>query len=180
MSVRPATPDDAYDIVRINVDGWRQAYASIVPEEVLAAMDVDARVPRYRQRMSEPSPFETLVATFTDSGPVLGYVSCGPYRIGQSARSLDSAVGEVVAVYVDPPRWGAGTGRVLLDAALHRLVERGFDEVRLWVLEANEGARRFYARTGFAPDGARAGYPVARPDGSVVELAEIRYTRRIG
>jgi ribosomal protein S18 acetylase RimI-like enzyme len=180
VTVRPAIPDDAHDIVRINVAGWRRAYTGIVPAEVLAAMDIDARVPRYRQRMGEPGSFETLVATAADGGPVLGYVSCGPYRIGQSARCLDSRVGEVVAIYVDPAAWGAGTGRVLMDAALHRLVERDFDEVRLWVLEANEGARRFYARTGFAPDGARAGYPVSRPDGSVVELAEIRYARHLG
>ena len=92
---------------------------------------------------------------------------------------LHRQIGEVTAIYVDPPHWGTGAGRALMDAACGRLVERGFTTVRLWVLAANHQARRFYERAGFVPDGATAGYPVGRPDGSVIELPEVRYTREL-
>jgi GNAT superfamily N-acetyltransferase len=175
VTVRPGVPDDAYDIVRINAAGWRRAYIGIVPEDVLAAIDVDRRAQRYRQRMAEDATNETLVAA--DGQRIVGYVHYGPYRDGES---LDPSVGEVAAIYVDPDAWGTGAGRLLMEAALDRLAGRGYPEVRLWVLEANDGARGFYAHLGFQPDGARSTFPVRRPDGSVVDLLEVRYARRAG
>lgn len=44
--------------------------------------------------------------------------------------------------------------------------------MRLWVLEENDRARRFYERMGLAPDGARDTFT---PDGTTVELPEVRY-----
>lgn len=178
LTVRTATPDDAGDIVRINVHGWRKAYAGIVPDDVLATLDVAARVERYRHRMGRSSQFESLLVL--DAGATVGYTSIGPYRIGQHEGVLSRRVGEVVAIYVDPLRWGTGAGRALMGAALDRLAERGFAEVRLWVLADNARARRFYERAGFAPDGTRGSYPVSRPDGSVVDLPELRYARPLG
>ncbi len=177
LTVRAATGDDAADIVRINVHGWRRAYRGVVPDDVLAAMSIEDRVDRYRQRMSQPSDFETLVAQ--DGGAIVGYVSLGPYRVGQRDGVLSRRVGEVVAIYVDPSRWGTGAGRLLMTSALRRLAGRGFQSVRLWVLVDNSQARRFYERAGFTPDGAHAHYPIGRPDGTVVDLPELRYTRRL-
>jgi ribosomal protein S18 acetylase RimI-like enzyme len=178
LTVRDATPEDAADIVRINVCGWRRAYRGIVPDEVLASMDVEDRVERYRQRMSRPGGgFETLVVQ--DDAKVVGYVSLGPYRIGQRDGVLSRRVGEVLAIYVDPSRWGTGAGRLLMTSALHRLAEHGFHSVRLWVLMDNVQARRFYERAGFTPDGTHASYPIGRPDGTLVDLPELRYARRL-
>jgi ribosomal protein S18 acetylase RimI-like enzyme len=174
-TVRTATPQDAADIVRINVCGWRLAYAGIVPDDVLAAIDVPDRVERYRHRMSRPSQFESLLVQ--DGGVTVGYTSLGPYRIGQHEGVLSRRVGEVVAIYVDPPRWGTGVGPALMHAALDRLAARAFASVRLWVLAENARARRFYERAGFVPDGTRGTYPVGRPDGTVVDLPELRYAR---
>ena len=173
LTLRTATPHDARDIVRINVEAWRQAYAGIVPDDVLQEMDIDSRTVRYQQRMAEATRYETLLAV--DGDETVGYVNFGPYRDGDS---LDETVGEIVAVYVDPRHWRGGAGTALMKAAGERLAERGWGETRLWVLEANDSARRFYAGLGFRPDGTSATYPVRRRDGSVVELAEIRYTNR--
>ena len=174
VTVRAATLEDAADIVRINVHGWQKAYAGIVPDEVLDAMDPAGRVEHYQRRMSQPD-FEHHVAV--DDAVVVGYVTLGPYRIGQYDGIRHRSVGEILAIYVDPPRWGTGAGRTLMHAALARLAGRDFRSVRLWVLAANHQARRFYERAGFAPDGTSAAYPVARPDGSIVDLPEVRYAR---
>jgi ribosomal protein S18 acetylase RimI-like enzyme len=175
LTLRPAGPGDAYEIVRINADGWRRAYAGIVPDDVLAAIDVDQRARRYERRLAEDRTHDTVVAQ--DDDAIVGYVYFGPYRDGES---LDPSVGEICAIYVDPKLWGTGAGRLLMTDARDRLVERGRVEIRLWVLEANHPARGFYAHLGFRPDGGRSTFPVRRPDGSIVELMEVRYAWRAG
>jgi GNAT superfamily N-acetyltransferase len=170
VTVRPGIPDDAHDIVRINAAAWRRAYVGIVPDDVLDAIDIDRRAQRHRQRMAEEQTHRTLVAV--DGERTVGYVYFGPYRDGES---LDQSVGEVGAIYVDPDSWGIGAGRLLMEAALDRLTGHGYAEIRLWVLEANDAARGFYAHLGFQPDGVRSTFPVRRPDGSVLDLKEVRY-----
>ena len=72
-------------------------------------------------------------------------------------------VGEVIAtsdghlsrLYVDPDHWGQGLGAWLHDAAVNHLRSAGCATASLWVLEANDRARRFYERRGWRPNGRR-------------------------
>lgn len=57
---------------------------------------------------------------------------------------------EIEKLYVEPTFQGRGIGAALLAYAVEHLGAR-----RLWALEKNAGARRFYARHGFKPTGAR-------------------------
>ena len=52
-------------------------------------------------------------------------------------------------LYVVPEEWGNGVAAVLHEAALDRLRASGCAEARLWVLEDNRRARRFYERRGW-------------------------------
>jgi RimJ/RimL family protein N-acetyltransferase len=179
LTLRAAEPADAAEIVRINTDGWRRAYVGIVPDDVLAAIDVDARTQRYQRRMVEERTHDTLVAVDDQCGAdgrIVGYVHFGPYRDGETPHP---AVGEVVGIYVDPPAWGTGAGRLLLTGAVDRLTEDGCEEIRLWVFEANHPARGFYAHLGFRLDQGRSTFPVRRVDGTLVQLPEVRYVRRV-
>lgn len=51
-----------------------------------------------------------------------------------------------------------GTGRRLMETALHAARERGATRVFLEVRESNAGARAFYACLGFSQDGRRPNY----------------------
>lgn len=178
VQVRTAAPTDAADVERVRVRTWQAAYAGIVPDDVLAALDdqLEERAGRIRDRWSAPGPrrFTTLVAV---DPVVCGFVTYGPYRIedGPDGR-LEAAAGEVLAVYVEPRRQGRGAGRALLDAAVAALGNAGVSEVRLWVLEENAPSRRFYERYGFVADGARQHFRVRQSDGTPVDLPEVRYT----
>lgn len=55
------------------------------------------------------------------------------------------------ALYLDPSHVGRGLGRALMTRALDDLRARGFAEVRLWALEGNLRAERFYACAGLSP-----------------------------
>jgi GNAT superfamily N-acetyltransferase len=57
------------------------------------------------------------------------------------------------AMYVLPAAWGRGLADELHAAAVDQLRAHGAMRARLWVLELNARARRFYERHGWRPDG---------------------------
>ncbi len=67
--------------------------------------------------------------------------------------------GEIISFYTDPACTGRGYGSVLMEEALRRLRANGYLNCYVFVLRENEGARRFYARHGFAWDGTEEHIP---------------------
>ena len=55
----------------------------------------------------------------------------------------------MAGLHVLPSQWGRGVGSALHDAALSLLGEAGYDMAWLWVLAANDRARRMYERRGW-------------------------------
>jgi ribosomal protein S18 acetylase RimI-like enzyme len=172
--VRPATVDDAEAIAGLHVRAWRVAYAGIVPDDVLGQLDPAAWAQR-RLRAIESRRSTMLVAADTDTGGLAGFIECGAGRTTGDWDNVDPAEGQVYAIYVDPQCWGTGAGRALMDAGVAALTAAGRSPVRLWVLDANDRARRFYERYGFVLDGERSSYPFTGPTGPPVLLDEVRY-----
>lgn len=170
LVVRAMTEADIDAVAEVHVRTWRAAYAGIMPDEVLDALDPAISAARRRERKM-PDGAATVVAE--NDGEVVGFASFGPCRVQGTRDEYDTRYGEVYAIYVRPEHWGTGAGRALMAAASEALA--GYPEFRLWVLEDNRRARRFYERAGLVPDGEREFYT---PPGSQVELAEIRYTAR--
>jgi ribosomal protein S18 acetylase RimI-like enzyme len=171
--VRPQRDDDIEQVAAVQVRTWRAAYAGLMPADVLAALDPAESAGHRRGYVAHPH-VRTVVAD--DGGRVAGFATFGPFRRGEQDDDLDHGIGQVYALYVDPDRWGGGLGRSLLAAARADLIARGMTELRLWVLESNAPARRFYERSGLAADGERSSIRLVHPDGAVTELADIRYS----
>jgi GNAT superfamily N-acetyltransferase len=181
VTIRRERPDDADAVAGVHVRAWQSGYAGIMPAEVLDRLNPAAWAQRRRQwrTADDDSVFTTLVAE--DDGRIVGFVTVGPYRRGQDHEDLDPAYGEVLAMYVEPVRWGGGIGGALMSAAREALAAAGHGTARLWVLEDNARARRFYERAGFACDGARSTYTIQLTAGDEpVALDEIRYVARVG
>ncbi|MFE9956806.1 GNAT family N-acetyltransferase [Micromonospora sp. NPDC005299] len=179
-TIRREEPDDAEAIARVHIRGWQAGYAGIMPAEVLDRLNPLAWAQRRRDLgTADPEhPFTTLVTEV--DGTIEGFTTFGPYRNNQDRGDLDPAYGEILAVYLDPARWGSGTGQALLTAARAGLAERGFPEYRLWVLADNARARRFYERAGLSADGEESTYAVPLHGGrDPVRLRELRYTARL-
>lgn len=66
------------------------------------------------------------------------------------------APGWLNGLYVRPEAWGTGVAARLHERALEAL---GPGTARLWVLEENHRARRFYERRGWRPDGTTRDVP---------------------
>ena len=73
-------------------------------------------------------------------------------RDGEAVGFIDRAGATVRALYVAPDRRGEGVGKALLDHAKGEA-----ETLDLWCFQANEGARAFYAREGFAEAGRTPG-----------------------
>jgi GNAT superfamily N-acetyltransferase len=164
VQVRHATARDAASIARIQERGWQVAYRHVFPADKLDRGGfIKAEV--WRQRLRHPpSGWATFVAA--RERLVVGFASVGP------SRDLPR-LGELYAIYVEPDEWSAGAGSALLREAERELGGR-FGEATLWVLEANDRARRFYERAGWSLDGARKA-----DERWGVEAPEVRYRKRV-
>ena len=144
--LRAAGAADADALAAVFVAAWRAAYPGVVDDAVLDALD-EREVSDWLGNLVASATQQTLVAE-SSTGPVLGFV-----RFGEDPA--DSRNGHIYGLYVHPDASGGGVGRRLLERGLAELEARGQRTVTLWVFEANQRARRFYAAAGFSPDGAR-------------------------
>jgi GNAT superfamily N-acetyltransferase len=170
VEVRAAVVEDAEQIADVHVRSWQAGYRGLLPQDYLDGLDPAARVPARRQLLEASDLPRTGTLVAADDGQVVGFAHVGPSR----DEDADSSVGEVFAIYLAPGAWGKGHGRELMAAALADLVQAGYRQATLWVLEPNARARRFYEAAGFRPDGASM-----EDDSRGFPLAEIRYRRAL-
>jgi ribosomal protein S18 acetylase RimI-like enzyme len=143
--LRPASPLDALDAARVHVRSWQSGYRGILPDDYLDAQRPEDRAARYTFADPDPSKPATIVAL--DDSVLCGFVTTGP------AHERTAGAGHLMALYVDPARWGRGIGRALLDEGRRQLSMRGYREAVLWVLAGNHRAERCYQADGWSWDG---------------------------
>ena len=146
--IRKATVDDAYGIASVHVRSWQVAYRGHMPDDFLDGLDVEKRMNMWRA-LTQDSDKIIFIAEDIE-GEIVGFSALGPSR--DPDAKPDTA--EVSAIYIHPEKWGKGIGRTLLSTSLGEVRKREFDQLTLWVLEANQRARSFYDSFGFTQDGA--------------------------
>ena len=90
---------------------------------------------------------DIVILVAEQDGEVLGYTYAGVE--GYDYMALRGPAGALYDIVVDPAHRGHGVGRMLLDATLTALEERGAPRVVLSTAEQNESAQRLFARAGF-------------------------------
>jgi ribosomal protein S18 acetylase RimI-like enzyme len=167
--IRPASPDDAGQIAVVHVRSWQATYRGLVPQDYLDGLDPADRVARWRGVVQDLDWPRDGVYVAERDGTVCGFVSLGATR---DPDGDPGQTGEISAIYLLPEFWGHGLGGAMMASALGSLAAAGYQQATLWVLDSNERARRFYARGGWADDGA-----VKRDDSWGFPLHEVRYRR---
>jgi GNAT superfamily N-acetyltransferase len=147
--VRRARPSDALRLGEAHVQAWLDAYRGIVPQDVLDGLSVERRATSW-QRLLARSEVATWVVE--DGGRMVGFASVGP---AEDEGEDPSVTAELLAMYLLEGYWGRGLGRRLMEIVTEEMDKRGFEHALLWVLEANDRARRFYEKGGWVADGAR-------------------------
>lgn len=145
-AVRPATASDVDDIVRIQAVTWRVAYAELVPEGALAALEAPAARDAWAGAVAAGGGYHLFVAT--EGAWTVGFCAAA-HHAGEGG-----ALAEIGTLLVEP-RWGRrGHGGRLLATAAGALRGHGADRGQAWVPEADAASLRFYARAGWEPDAA--------------------------
>jgi ribosomal protein S18 acetylase RimI-like enzyme len=170
MGVRQAEANDVHTLAQLHVAAWQAAYRSILPNHVLDHLSAERSQATWRRRLRDPTR-RNLVCEV--EGELIGFVAFGPSRDDDAVRIK---TGEVYGIYVHPAWWGRGCGRQLWLAAQAGLLSEGYEQVTLWVFEANAQARAFYERSGFVLD--EAGLRAVERYGVV--STEVRYRRPVG
>jgi ribosomal protein S18 acetylase RimI-like enzyme len=157
--VRPARAGDAESLARVQVASWRQVFAGIVPDALLAELTGTEALGVWRDRWREaitspPTSRHHVLAAVEDTPPraVVGFVSAGPATDADRWPGTD---GELYELRVAPDQASRGHGSRLLHAAADTLTQDGFHTVCTWVLEADTALRGFLESSGWAADGAR-------------------------
>ena len=135
-AVRPATPADVEAVFDVQRRASLAALDHIYPPERYPFPD-DAVRDRWREALADP----TASVIVAENGS--GIVGVAAAREGW----LDG-------LYLVPEAWGSGVADRLHDEALRTLAADGSTSARLWVLEDNARARRFYERRGWRRDGS--------------------------
>jgi ribosomal protein S18 acetylase RimI-like enzyme len=170
-NLRVATPEDAAAIAHVHIASAVAAYQPTFGEEYTGG-DFDRRLEQWQRILTrdptlEPPAAERVFVACQD-GVIVGF--CG---VGASRDADAGTDGEVHMLYVHPDYWRSGIGKRLFDAGIAYLIERGFPEATLWVLQENARARSFYEREGWRPDGGR------KPAYSRPDIFQIRYRRSL-
>ncbi|MEU4771759.1 GNAT family N-acetyltransferase [Micromonospora sp. NPDC023644] len=160
--VRPARPEDAGEIARIQLATWRVAYRRILPRHVLDNLDEAWLARRWSAAVQEPpsGAHRVLVAVEqAEQSYLVGFAASGPADAealapGEPAEVLGPDVAAVTDLLVEP-RWGRrGHGSRLLAATVDLWRSDGFTRALAWAFDADAATRKFLTSTGWEPDGA--------------------------
>lgn len=141
--MRRATVADVDEVARVHVEVYEASLGHVVDAHVLEAARGQRR-PMWEALLTNPPEGQAVFVHGEDR--VVGFVSAGPDREVDGAKSS----GEIYALFVEKNAWGSGLGAELLGHAVEHLRSLALPAARLWVLDANARARRFYVREGWS------------------------------
>ncbi|TDC59343.1 GNAT family N-acetyltransferase [Micromonospora sp. KC207] len=160
--VRPARPEDAGEIARIQLATWRVAYRRILPRHVLDNLDEEYLARRWSAAVQEPPSGAHRVLVAVEQAEQLylvGFAASGPADAeslapNEPAEALGTDVVAVTDLLVEP-RWGRrGHGSRLLAASVDLWRSDGFGRAVAWAFDADAATRKFLTGAGWEPDGA--------------------------
>ncbi len=139
MKYRLGEPGDAEAIARLHADSWRRTYRGMMSHAYLDGNIVEERTACWRDRFAESNPNRSVIVAQEES-QLAGFVCILAGADPKWGALIDN-------IHVDHAfrRRGIGAGLMCRAAqALRKTADGG--SIFLWVLERNEGARKFYQR----------------------------------
>ncbi|WP_294371475.1 GNAT family N-acetyltransferase [uncultured Clostridium sp.] len=139
--IRNGQQKDAEILSKIYASSWKHAYRGIVPDEYLKNLKDDFWVEKFKKWIGERILKVKLI--YLDDEPA------GAISYGKSRDDKFPDYGEIWSFYMKPEYFRKGLGRKLINSAISDMVDKGFKNCYLWVLDKNKNARRFYEKSGF-------------------------------
>ncbi|SNR64963.1 GNAT family N-acetyltransferase [Halorubrum vacuolatum] len=140
--------EDTAGIIRVQGLAWREAYADLLPTEIIQQQTVDPSEEEIRQWhdwLRENR--DGILVAVDDEEAVRGFAD---FRWGdaETKEFVGDEEAGLKAIYVHPDYWGSGIGTALLERGMESLPD-DVDAVRLEMLSGNEVGHQFYQARGF-------------------------------
>jgi ribosomal protein S18 acetylase RimI-like enzyme len=145
ITLRSATPADLPALGRLGALLVREHYDFDPKRFIPATSETEAGYAWFLGTQLEKPDVAVLVAE--ENGEVIGYSYSG--LEGRDYMALRGPAGALYDVVVDPNRRRNGAGRMLVQAALAFLKDRGAPRVVLSTATKNAGAQRLFESVGF-------------------------------
>ena len=154
VSVRPARPEDAAAVARVQTVAWRTAYRALLPPAVLDEWDEQAAADTWRAAVTTPPTPGHGVLVAVEGNDVVGFAAYGPAEsTPDAAPSPDGPATEVATLLVEP-RWGRrGHGSRLLAAVRDLSEATGTGRLLMWLPEDDQVSAGFLESAGWDRDG---------------------------
>jgi len=161
MEIRKVVQTDDFDAIgEIYAKSWKTAYKGIVSQSYLDKLQGS----RWSSVLAESQNDAFIIV---DSGKYIGTSSIC------AARDFEmTGWGEIISIYLLPEYFAKGYAEPLFNCAVNNLLEKGYKNIYLWVLEGNIRAQRFYEKQGFNKNGDKLPIEIAGE-----YLIELRYVR---
>ncbi|HEX6486500.1 MAG TPA: GNAT family N-acetyltransferase [Nocardioidaceae bacterium] len=175
VSARIAWADDADAIADVQVKAWRQAYAALLPSDVLDALDPEQFAAAWAASLTKPKDARNRVLVALERNTVRGFAITSPSEDPDSDPVLD---GEISELTIDPDHTGQGHGSRLLQACVDTLRADKFRRAVTWLNSTDDALRTFLGSAGWAADGAHRELDL-RGDGEVL-VKQVRLHTDLG
>ncbi|WAH37286.1 GNAT family N-acetyltransferase [Alicyclobacillus dauci] len=139
--IRKANLKDAGNMAKVHVDSWKTTYKGIVPDTYLERLSYERREAMWKHILSNQTNDVVFVAEDDEKG-IVGFSSGGQERSQNPVYQ-----GELYAIYLLQAFQGKGIGRQLTNAVVEYLINRGYSNMLLWVLQDNP-SRHYYEHIG--------------------------------
>ena len=140
--IRPAVPEDAPVLARIQTEAWKAAFGGILSPEALA-------------QATNPEEAQAMHAFVLEHQLAHVSLQCidgtpqGMTAWSENRDNLGCDTAELICIHSLPQFWGHGYGARMIQHVLEEAKHAGYVRLVLWVFEGNERARRFYEKHGF-------------------------------
>ena len=147
LGIRPARIDDAPQLAWIHLQTWQAAYRDILSAHYLGGLS--AGVERRAVALAKSIDSGKLSVWVAEQGG--GLVAWASFGRSRDADAL-LTTGELRAINLLPQVWSQGIGRRLWQQVRLQLIDEGFTQATVWVIQGNQRAIGFYDAVGFVQE----------------------------
>lgn len=141
INLREASISDAKAIAKVHVDTRKETYKGIIPDSYLSKRTYETTMKNWTHRISNPHSSEFIFVAVNNKGKIVGFTSVS------TMSGDDEFEGLLSTLYISKNYQCQGIGRLLVKAAVIKMIENDIRSLIVWVYVKNPSCK-FYERFG--------------------------------